>query len=489
MTSDIEEVSGRSFDYIIVGGGAGGCPLAATLSERFSVLLVERGGSPYDDPFILERKKCGLSLIQTDEFSSVAQQFVSEEGVVNYRGRVLGGSTAINYGFYSRASRDFIRSARWDETLVRDAYEWVESKVVFEPKLSPWQSAVRDGLVEVGILPFNGLSLEHLEGTKMGGWIFDDFGRRHTSADILRTGVSKNITVLLNATVKNVIFHDNGDGSKLRACGIRFIKSDCNSDNIYEAYLKQPDSESWGDVVLSAGALGSPQILMLSGIGPQEHLERFNISVLMDAINVGKSIKDNPGIRLFVDSQLGSREIDTIQFVGIANDFQIIIQSTILPISFNATRIRISAKIAFPVSRGKLQLNSTDPRENPSVRFNYLAEERDLNKCVEMVRLVEQVSQSKSISLFLGTKCNETVKFSDDELREFCKMNVRTYFHYHGGCAVGSVVDEEYRVYGVDGLRVVDGSTLLDSPGTNPMATLLMLGRYQGIKILKENVL
>ncbi|KAF8378458.1 hypothetical protein HHK36_029798 [Tetracentron sinense] len=413
MTSDVEEVSGRSFDYIIVGGGASGCPLARTLSESFSVLLVERGGPPYDDPFVLERKKSGFPFIQTDEFSSVAQWFVSEEGVINHRGRVLGGSMAINAGFYSRASKDYIRRVGWDEMLVRDAYEWVESKVVFEPELSPWQSVVRDSLFEAGILPFNGFSLEHLEGTKVGGSIFDELGRRHTSADILKTMDSKNITVLLNAMVRNVIFKDNGDGSKLRACGIRFRQSDCNSDNIYEAYLKQPESESWGDVVLSAGALGSPQILMFSGIGPQEHLEHFNISVLINTINVGK---------------------------------------------------------------GKLQLNSTDPRENPSVRFNYLAEERDSNKCVKMVRLIDQVSQSKPISLFLGTQHNGTVKFSDDELREFCNINVRTYYHYHGGCAVGSVVDEEYRVYGVDGLRVVDGSTLLDSPGTNPMATLLMLG-------------
>lgn len=109
MTSDVKQVSGKSFDYIVVGGGATGCPLAAALSEKFSVLLIERGGSPYENLWVTDKSYAGLSLLQTNEFSSVAQSFVSKDGVQNYRGRVLGGSTAINYGFYSRASEGFVK--------------------------------------------------------------------------------------------------------------------------------------------------------------------------------------------------------------------------------------------------------------------------------------------------------------------------------------------------------------------------------------------
>ncbi|KAL6187697.1 hypothetical protein ACLB2K_039092 [Fragaria x ananassa] len=75
---------------------------------------------------------------------------------------------------------------------------------------------------------------------------------------------------------------------------------------------------------------------------------------------------------------------------------------------------------------------------------------------------------------------------TEEELQKLCKKNVRTFYHYHGGCTKGSVVDKNYRVYGVMGSRVIDGSTFLESPGTNPMATLLMLGRYQGVKILQD---
>ncbi|KAK6280875.1 hypothetical protein POUND7_014700 [Theobroma cacao] len=487
MTSDVKEVAGKSFDYIVVGGGTAGCPLAATLSEKFSVLLVERGGSPYDNPSVLDKRFYGFSLIQTDEFSSVAQDFISADGVRNCRGRVLGGSSAINGGFYSRASKDFVNSAGWDEELVEDAYAWVESRIVSTPELTPWQTVVEFALLEAGILPYNGFSLQHIEGTKIGGSIFDIWGTRHTSADLLKAANPKNIVVLLNATVKSIIFHGNGNATETAVHGIRFIKSDGSTDQTYEAYLNQPkNSTSSGDVILSAGALGSPQILLLSGIGPHKHLKTLNILHVLSLKGVGKGMKDNPCIAVLVDTDPQSRQPEPPQVTGIAKDFKYIVEGGIIPISFNATRMPIAAKIAFPVSEGKLTLNSTDPRQNPSVKFNYLAEEKDLEDCANMVSLLERVAKSQSVAFYLGVKHQNNLMASTDEQRKFCKENVKTYFHYHGGCTVGSVVDDDYKVYGVKGLRVVDGSTFLESPGTNPMATLLMLGRYQGIKILRE---
>ena len=152
----------------------------------------------------------GLSLLQTDEFSSTAQRFVSEDGIPNLRGRVLGGSSAVNGGFYSRASKKFIEKVGWDVGLVRDAYEWVESKIVFKPELTPWQTVMRLSLLEAGLQPDNGFTFEHIQGTKVSGTIFDEHGKRHSSADLLLAGNPENITVLFNATVKDVIFRDNG---------------------------------------------------------------------------------------------------------------------------------------------------------------------------------------------------------------------------------------------------------------------------------------
>ncbi|KAI3970921.1 hypothetical protein MKX01_024568 [Papaver californicum] len=476
MTVDAEEISSKTFDYIVVGGGASGCSLAATLLNEFSVLLVERGGSPYGNPLVSESKNYGIALMQTNEFSSISQSFVSEEGVVNQRGRVLGGSTSINSGFYSRASKDFIERIGWDEKLVREAYEWVESNIVFQPNhsdLSPWQSVAKESFVEIeDLIPFNGVSLEHVAGTKIGGTIFNGYGNRHSSADLLSAGNVNRINVLLNSTVKNIIFNHNGKQPTAR--GIRFMKSD-EKDSLLVS----------GDVILSAGAMGSPQILMLSGIGPNEHLKHFNISTLINLPEVGNNIKDNPCISLLIDSPK-TLIPDTPQIVGITQDFQIIIQSVNRNVKQNETKLMVVAKVAFPVSKGKLELNNADPRRNPLVRFNYLAEKRDLDQCIRMSHLLENVVLTNSIKLFLKSKQNETIKKSSSEdLRELCKKNLRTYYHYHGGCGIGSVVDKDYKVYGVTGLRVIDGSTLPDSPGTNPMATVLMLGRYQGMKIIK----
>ncbi|XVF43129.1 hypothetical protein PTKIN_Ptkin02bG0015700 [Pterospermum kingtungense] len=394
MTSDVKEVAGKSFDYIVVGGGTAGCPLAATLSEKFSVLLIERGGSPYGNPLLMYQSLYGFLLLQTDEFSSAAQDFISADGVSNCRGRVLGGSSAINGGFYGRASEGFVNKAGWDKELVEDAYTWVESKLVSTPELTPWQTAIEFGLLESGIIPFNGFSLEHIEGTKIGGSIFDIRGIRHSSADLLIAANPENIVVLLNATVKNIIFHSNGNAAEKTVHGIRFIKSDGSTDQTYEAYLNQPkNSTSWGDVILSAGALGSPQILLLSGIGPQKDIKNFNISQVLNLNGVGKRVRDNPSIAVLVQKDQKNRQPEPPQVSGIAKDFKFIIEGGIIPTSSDATSMPIAAKIAFPASEGELKLYNTDPRQNPSVKFNYLAEEGDLEDCANMHRRAKKILQ------------------------------------------------------------------------------------------------
>ncbi|XP_050237397.1 protein HOTHEAD-like [Mercurialis annua] len=484
MTSDVNKVSGKSFDYIVVGGGTAGCSLAATLSERFSVLLVERGGSPYENPLILNKMYSSFALSQTD----MAQSFISRDGIPNLRGRVLGGTSVINGAFYSRASDEYVQRVGWDEQLVEQAYEWVESKIAFKPhELTPWQSVLKFGLLEAGFVPFNGFSLEHIEGTKIGATIYDEYGIRHPSSELLGAGNPRHITVLLNATVKSIIFYKNGN--EKTAHGIRFIKSDSITNQIYEAYINQPpDSSPRGDVILSAGALGSPQILMLSGIGPKKHLRNFNIPLVLHLRGVGREIQDNPAIAFQADNIANYQLTESPQVVGVAKDFKFIVEGFIAAKGFNATSTTLASKLAFPQSTGWLKLNNTDPRQNPIVKFNYLSKEKDLDDCAKMVQLLRKVSSTKPVVMFLGNelRTNFTGSMSPDNPRDFCKKNVTTFYHYHGGCTVGSVVNDDYKVYGIKNLRVVDGSTFLESPGTNPMATVLMLGRYQGVKILRN---
>ena len=103
-----------------------------------------------------------------------------------------------------------VRKAGWDGKAVKESYEWVEKMVAFKPRMKQWQSAVRDGLVEVGVVPYNGFTYDHIRGTKIGGTIFDQYGFRHSAADLLQYGDATRITVLLHATVHRILFRIKG---------------------------------------------------------------------------------------------------------------------------------------------------------------------------------------------------------------------------------------------------------------------------------------
>lgn len=146
-----------------------------------------------------------------------------------------------------------------------------------------------------------------------------------------------------------------------------------------------------------------------------------------------------------------------------------------------------------PLSRGHLELRNTNPDDNPSVTFNYYKDPEDLNKCVEGLSTIIKVIDSKGYSkykypapsargllnliLALPTNLRPRHITSTFDLQQYCIDTVMTIYHYHGGCQVGKVVDKNYKVLGIDALRVIDGSTFLKSPGTNPQATIMMLGR------------
>ncbi|KAI5679534.1 hypothetical protein M9H77_00761 [Catharanthus roseus] len=491
------------YDYIIVGGGTAGCPLAATLSEKYKVLLLERGGIPYGKHNLMTQEGFLATLVEIDSHDSPAQAFTSEDGVPNARGRVLGGSSAINAGFYSRADQEFYWKSGidWDRKLVNQSYEWVERAIVFKPDLKNWQSAVKDGFLEAGIGPFNGFSLDHLVGTKIGGSTFDTTGRRHSAADLLSYAKPHNIRVAVHATVERILV---ANPSKPSAVGVLYCDQ---SGHFHHALL-----HTNGEVLLSAGAIGSPQLLLLSGIGPRSYLSSWGIPVVRHHPYVGQFLYDNPrnGISIVPSMPL---EHSLIQVVGITNTGAYLeaasnvipfstsghgafVRSSSLPVYF--TVATLMEKIVGPLSVGSLRLASTDVRVNPIVRFNYFRNPVDLKRCVNGTRKIHEVLKSRTMDRlkyqqwygprdfrYVGASLPSDLS-NDHLMGEFCRRTVTTIWHYHGGCLVGKVVDRNFRVFGMDSLRVVDGSTFTMSPGTNPQATLLMLGRYVGLKILRD---
>ncbi|KAF0916206.1 hypothetical protein E2562_000798 [Oryza meyeriana var. granulata] len=500
------------YNYVVVGGGTAGCPLAATLSEHSRVLLLERGGLPYGNRNVSSEYHFADALADTSP-RFPAQRFVSEDGVVNARARVLGGGSCLNAGFYTRASNGY------------------------------WQCALREGLLQAGVTPDNGYTLEHVPGTKISGTIFDSTGRRHTAADFLRRAHPRRLTVFLHATVSRILFRHGS--AKPVAYGVVFTDT---AGVRHHVYLR---SGAKSEVILTAGTLGSPQLLMLSGIGPRGQLEKHGILPVMDQPVVGQGVADNPMNSVFVPSPVPVA-LSLVQIVGVTrfgtfiegvsgSQFGIPLHGrgaarrgrsfgmfspmtgqlgTVPPMERTPEAMRQAAeamrrldrrafrggfileKILGPLSTGHIELRSTDPDANPAVTFNYFRDPRDVERCVRGIQTIERVVRSRAFARFTyanGSAMEAAVlsrgaglaaaslpvklqprRASDTRpLQQYCRETVMTVWHYHGGCHVGAVVDQDYRVLGVRGLRVIDSSTFKYSPGTNPQATVMMLGRFK----------
>ncbi|KAH7545210.1 hypothetical protein FEM48_Zijuj01G0069600 [Ziziphus jujuba var. spinosa] len=363
----------EEYDYIIVGGGTAGCPLVATLSANYSVLVEDDGKTP-------------------------AQRFTSEDGVANVRGRVLGGSNMINGGFYSRADGQFYNESgiHWDMDGVEEAYQWVEDTIVFQPNLLVWQSIVREALLEARVGPNNGFSVS--------------------------------------------------------ASGVVYSNS---KGKTHEALIRDE-----GEVILSVGAIGSPQLLLLSGVGPVPHLSSHKVTIVSQNPDVGNFMADNPRniinivVPFALDSSIG-------QVVGITSDFNYIettssVTSFSFPQSFsfypNGTGplelsvATIEEKFSGPLSSGSLRLvSSIDVKDRPTVQFNYFKDPKDLARCVRGMRLVGDMLKTDAMERlkfedlegaegfwFLGPSLPRNL--SDDASTEtFCRSTMMTIWHYHGG--------------------------------------------------------
>ncbi|WOL07004.1 protein HOTHEAD isoform X1 [Canna indica] len=402
--------------------------------------------------------------------------------------------------------------------LANQSFQWVEKEVAYEPQMTQWTSAYKDGLLEAGVTPFNGFTFDHLYGTKIGGTTFDQNGHRHTAADLLTYADPTKITVLLHATAQRILFR-NGGMNRPVAYGVEY-KDDAS--NIHVAYLKDC---STGEVILTAGALGSPQLLMLSGVGPADHLKSLGIEVVLDQPMVGHGISDNPMSVVVIPSPQPV-EITSVQVVGIRPSYYVesmtglnlvaALSADVITVSSTSTFNEdsedifpfqgglIGAKLSHPVSRGYLRLKNRNPEDNPSVTYNYFKEPADVEACVEGMKTIKRAIDTEGftkfrypnqsvqdlITLSASLIVNNRARNANDttSLEQYCKDLALTIWHYHGGCQVGLVVDYDYKVLGVDALRVVDGSTFNFSPGTNPQATVMMLGRYMGVHIQNQRL-
>ncbi|CAA3010875.1 HOTHEAD-like [Olea europaea subsp. europaea] len=486
---------GEAYDYIIIGGGTAGCPLAATLSKKFSVLLLARGGTPFGNVNVSFMQNFRISLADTSP-KSASQVFISTDGVFNSRARILGGGTCINAGFYSKASsRHFkiaVQKLGWDAKLVNESYRWIEKQIVQRPKLAPWQKALKDSLLENGVSPYNGYTLDHVHGTKVGGTIFERNGLRHTVVELLASANLDKLHVLIHATVQKIVFDLNG--KKPRTIGVIF--KDENGMQ-HQAVLSK---ESGSEVILSSGMSDNPMNLIY--VPTSQPVEQS----LVQTVGITKM-----GVYIEASSGFGqsSGSIHWDHGLVTAESKEHMKQSNPTRKEKEISYMKhlwegfVLEKVARPLSTGHLNLLKTNVDDNPSITFNYFSHPSDLQRCVDGVRHVEKISRSKHfknymecdgemveklLNMSVQANVNLVPKDTNDteSLKQFCKYTVNPIWHYHGGCHVGKVVGPDYLVLRVERLRVIDGSTFTKSPGTNPQATVMMMGRFMGMKILRE---